>query len=151
MVEHLDKCPLCPFIIFRIASSHFPVPVERKTDFIELFPIAGNIFLCCNGRMLSCLDGILFGWQTICIESHRMQHIESFQTFISGINVGCDVAEWVADVQTGSGRIREHIQYIKFRFGRIDVDFVSLIFFPVALPLFLYLLKVVFHDNIDCL
>ena len=70
------------------------------------------------------MDGILFGWQTICIESHRMQHIESFQTFISGINVGCDVAEWVADVQTGSGRIREHIQYIKFRFGRIDVDFV---------------------------
>ena len=138
-------------IIFRVTSTYFAAPVERESYFIELFTIAFDILNGGNRRVLSGLDGILFGWQTICIESHRMQHIESFQTFISGINVGCDVAEWVADVQTGSGRIREHIQYIKFRFGRIDVDFVSLIFFPVALPLFLYLLKVVFHDNIDCL
>ena len=58
-VEHPDKRPLCPFIITGVTSPDFPVPIERESDFIQLFPIARNIFVCRDSRMLSGLYGIL--------------------------------------------------------------------------------------------
>ena len=33
-LEHLNKCPLSPMIVFRIASSDLSFPIERKADLI---------------------------------------------------------------------------------------------------------------------
>ena len=71
-VEHLDKSPLCPFVVFWVAGPDFTVPVEREPDFIHLFPVATDVFLRGDGRVLSGLDGILFRGQTVRVISHGM-------------------------------------------------------------------------------
>ena len=91
-VEHLDKSPLGPFVVFRVAGPDFTVPVEGEPDFIHLFPVATDVFLRGDGWVLSGLDGILLCGQTIRVISHGMQDIESFQMFVTGIDVGSDVA-----------------------------------------------------------
>ena len=52
------------------ASKH--IPVERKTNLVQLLAIACNVSCGSNGRMLARLNGILFSRQTVCIISHRM-------------------------------------------------------------------------------
>ena len=95
-VEHLDECPLRPFIIFGIASTDLAVPVVTETYFVHLFPITGDVFLCRHFRMLSGLDSILFCRQSVGIVAHRMQNIETLQAFVTGINIRSDITEWVA-------------------------------------------------------
>ena len=60
MIEHLNESPLCPFVIMRVTSTYFPVPIERESDFVQLLPVTGYVFFCGNGRMLSGLNRILF-------------------------------------------------------------------------------------------
>ena len=95
-VEHLDECPLRPFIIFGIASTDLAVPVVTETYFVHLFPITGDVFLCRHFRMLSGLDSILFCRQSVGIVAHRMQNVEALQAFVTGINIRSDITEWVA-------------------------------------------------------
>ena len=95
-VEHLDECPLRPFIIFGIASTDLAVPVVTETYFVHLFPITGDVFLCRYFRMLSGLDSILFCRQSVGIVAHRMQDIETLQAFVTGINIRSDITEWMA-------------------------------------------------------
>ena len=83
---------MSPFVVFRVAGSDFPVPVKREPDFIHLFPVTTDVFLRGDGRVLSGLDGILFCGQTVRVISHGMQDVESFQMFVTGIDVGSDVA-----------------------------------------------------------
>ena len=79
-------------IIFRVTSTYFAAPVERESYFIELFTIAFDILNGGNRRVLSGLDGILFGRKSVCIISHRIQYIETLQSFVAGINVRSNVS-----------------------------------------------------------
>ena len=81
-VEHLDKCPLRPFVIPGIAGTDFSVPIVRETDLIHLFPVAVDIFLRRDRRMLPGLDGVLFRRQPVSVVTHGMQHVETFQVFV---------------------------------------------------------------------
>ncbi len=65
--------------------------------------------------MLSGLDGILFGRQTIGIESHRMKHIKPLLAFVAGIDVAGYITQRVSHVQAGPRGVGEHVQHIIFR------------------------------------
>ena len=69
--------------------------------------------------MLSCLDGILLCRQSECVISHRMKHIEAAQTLVTAIDVARDISERMADMKSGSRRIREHVKHIVFRLGTV--------------------------------
>ena len=101
-VEHLLESPLCPVIIARFAGTHFPIPVEWEADLVQLFTITCNVGSRSYGRMLSGLDGILLGGQSICIISHRIQNVESLQTFVTGINVARNISQRMAYMKAGS-------------------------------------------------
>src|SRR5690606_36039917 len=60
-IKELDKNPLRPFIIFGIGSADFARPIEGETYLVELFAVTGNVFTRGFVRMLSGLDGVLFG------------------------------------------------------------------------------------------
>ena len=62
-------------VVIGIASSYLALPVEAETNLVELLTISGNILFCCNGRMLSCLNGILLGGQSVGIVTHGVEHI----------------------------------------------------------------------------
>src|SRR6218665_2747932 len=72
-IEELQKNPLRPFIILRVAGLRFGDPVIAKTDFMELFCEAFDVIGGGRGGMNAVVEGILFGGQTKSIEAHRMQ------------------------------------------------------------------------------
>ena len=77
--------------------------------------------------MLACLDGVLLGRKAKGIVSHRVQDVESLEALVSGENVTCNISQGVAYVKARSGRIREHIQDIEFRFGFVHDGFEGLL------------------------
>ena len=91
-VEHPDESPLCPFVISRVAGTDFSVPIVREADLVHLFPVAVDIFLRRDSRVLPCLDGVLLCRQSVGIIPHGMQHVKTFQMLVTGIDIGSDVA-----------------------------------------------------------
>ena len=82
-LHHLHERPLRPFVEFRIACTHLTVPVVAETYLVELaavtrYIVGGSLF-----RMLTCLYGILLGRKSVSVIAHRVEHIETLQTFIT--------------------------------------------------------------------
>src|SRR5580700_99161 len=91
--------------------------------------------------MDAAIDRILFGGKPKSVIPHRVEDVEPFQPFIAGE----DIAEWVADVQPRAAGIREHIQDVEFRFGRIVGYFVGPVRCPALLPFLFNISEVVLH------
>jgi len=87
----------------------------------------------------------LFSRKAIGIISHRVEDVESLQTLVTRIDIGGDVPQRMAYMQTRSRRIRKHIEHIVFRPGRIGDRFKSLVVDPVFLPFFFDFGEVIIH------
>ena len=90
-VEHLNKSPLRPFVILGIAGAYLAAPIVAKTYLVQLLAIAVDILFGRNGRVLTGLYGILFGRKSVSIVTHGVKHVKSFQTLVTGIDVGSDI------------------------------------------------------------
>ena len=144
-LEHLQESPLCPLIVNGVTGAHFAVPIVAETYFVQLLAIAGNILISSDFRMLTRLDGILLGGQTIGIIAHGVQHVEALQALVAGINVTGNVAQRMSHMQTCSRRIGKHVQHIKFRTAIVNFTFIGVMITPILLPLFFYVFIVIFH------
>ena len=51
------------------------------------------------------------------------------------------------DMKAGAGRVREHIEYVKFWPGVVYLSTVSFVFNPVLLPFFLDFIEIVIHSE----
>ena len=150
-VEHPDEGPLRPFVIFGITGTDLTAPIVAETDLFQLLPITGYIILCRDLRMLSGLDGVLLRGQSVSVVTHRVQYVKTLQTFETRINIRSYITERVANVQSRTGRIGEHVQYIVFRLIRVLFDFINLFGNPVVVPLLLNLSEIVLHDRLSFL
>ena len=83
-------------IILRIACADLAVPVKRETDVVQLLAIACDVDNGRHLRMLSCLNGILLGRESIGIIAHRVEHVVALQTLEACIYIGCYISERVA-------------------------------------------------------
>ena len=63
-----------------------------KVHCVHLFPVAVDIFLRRDSRVLPCLDGILLCRQPVGIIPHGMQLVKTFQMLVTGIDIGSDIA-----------------------------------------------------------
>ncbi len=102
VVEHLLESPLSPMVILRVAGANLTIPVEREANLVELLTVTVDVG---NGRylwVLTCLDGILLGRQTVSIVTHWVQDVKAVQTLVASIDVAGDIAQWVTNVQTCS-------------------------------------------------
>src|SRR5665647_1078201 len=101
--------------------------------------------------MSSCLYCILFRRQTECIPSHRVEDIESFHSLVSAEDISCCISLGVTNMQTCTGRVREHVENIALVWiGEVPRSFESFIVFPVLLPFLFYLVEIVVHVAIYC-
>ena len=146
-VEHLLESPLCPMIVFRIASTYFTVPVERETYFVQLLAIAVDIVDGSDCGMLPRLYGVLLCGQAVSVISHGIQDIETLQTFVTGINVRSDVSQRMSHMQTCAAGVGEHVQYIIFLLCFVFRHLVGFIFYPSFLPFLFNLSEIVFHNG----
>jgi hypothetical protein len=94
---------------------HFPAPVVRKPDIIELAFECGYIFFRGNGGMLPGVQCVLFGGQPKTVEPHRVQYIETLQSLEPAVDITGDISEGMANMQAGTAGIGKHIKYITFR------------------------------------
>ena len=60
--------------------------------------------------MLAGPDRILFGRKTEGVPSHRVKHIVTLQAVIAGEDIGGGIALDMADMETVSARVGEHIE-----------------------------------------
>ena len=82
-VKQFEKYPLRPLIVVFVAGSHLSVPIVRQTQNVKLLSVSIDVLFGCNGRVLSCLDCVLFCRQSVRIVTHRVKYIEALQTFVS--------------------------------------------------------------------
>ena len=75
VLEHLEEDPLRPFIVVNICCINHAVPVERKTDALELRGKLCNILIRDLTRMDTGLDRVVFGRQTIGVKTDREQDV----------------------------------------------------------------------------
>ena len=134
-----------PLVVIRRTGAHLAVPIERESYLVELLTIVVDICHCRNLRMLACLDSILLCRQSISVITHRVKHVVSTQTLVAGIDVAGDITERMANMQSRSRGIREHIEYVELLAFRVFSDFVGLLLNPFLTPLLFDFSKVVFH------
>ena len=84
--------------------------------------------------------------ETKGIPSHGMQYIITTHGLIAGNNISYGVISYMSHVNPAR-RIREHLKAVVFRPDRIFINPECLMFFPVTLPLRLYLFWVIFYGQ----
>ena len=143
--EHLEEGPLRPLVEFRVAGPHLPVPVVTEPYPVHLGTIA--VYVDRRGllRVLPGLDGILLRGKTEGVIPHGMEHVESFKPLVAGKDVTGDIAQRVAYVESGTRRIREHVQYVELRPGAVFPGLECALFGPPGLPLLLDCPEIVIH------
>src|SRR5690606_33219278 len=147
-MKETNEDPLRPFVEIRIACTYLPAPIERQANVIQLPPEGADVGLGGNGWMLPGMDGILFSWKAKRVVSHRVQHIESFQPFEPGQDIGGDVTQRMPYVQPRPGRVRKHIQDIILWLASSGLSLKSLVGCPKLLPFLFYVSKIIVHSFI---
>ena len=79
-------------VIAWVAGADLAVPVVAETDAVELRVVACDILRGCFLGVLSGLDGILLGGESIGVIAHGVEHIEAVEAFVARENVAGDVA-----------------------------------------------------------
>ena len=150
VLEQAGEDPLRPAVIVRAARPHLPAPVIAEAEQVELAPIAGDVALGRDGRMLAGLDGVLLGGQAKAVVALGVQDVEPALALVSGDHVRGDVAKRVADVESRSTRVGEHVQHVVLRSVCDLLGAVGSLFGPFGPPLGLDGLEVVFHCPERC-
>ena len=132
-------------IIARLTSAYLTTPVERETYLVQLFTIACNVLIGSDFGVLTRLDSILLGRQSIGIITHRMQNIKTAQTLVAGIDVTGDVTQGMSYMQSCTRWIGKHVQHIILGPITVYIALVGVMFTPVLLPLFFYFLIIIVH------
>ena len=110
--KELRKNPLRPAVVIRFARAHLAAPIKAESNPVQLLPVARNVRFRGDRRMLPRLDGVLFRGQAKGVVSHGVQHVVSLVSFEPRHAVGRDVPQRMAHVQSGTGRIGEHVQHV---------------------------------------
>src|SRR5262249_45098589 len=134
-VEHLHEDPLRPFVIVRIGRVDFARPVVHSADLLKLALEIFDVSLCADGRMNAFLNRIIFGWRAERVPTHRMEHIETLEPLVPRPAIRQDITAPVSYVQSGTRRVRKHIETIIFRAWIIVLRLVNTLRSPVFAPL----------------
>ena len=139
-IIQLEENPLGPADILRVSGVHFAIPIVAEAEFLKLTAEVVGISLGSNARMLAGLDGVLLGRESEGIPTHGVENVEAIHALVATDNVSGGVALGVPYVQTLTRRIREHVQDVVFRLGRIEAFLAGtgsaegFVFSPMGLP-----------------
>ena len=91
-VEHLLERPLCPFVVAWQTCAYLAVPVERETYLVKLTAIAVYVLESGLLGVLSCLNSILLGRQSVSVITHRVKYVKSLLALEASIYIAGDVS-----------------------------------------------------------
>ncbi len=108
-VVNAQEDPLRPLVVLRIRGRERAPPVMAETEPVQLTLHGRDIRFGGLARMCTGLHRVLFGGQTERVVTQRVQHVAAVHPVIAREDIGGDVAEGMPDVQTRTGRVREHV------------------------------------------
>lgn len=120
-LEQLREDPLRPLVEAGIRRGDLARPVVAEPAGTKLPPVRGDVSV---RRLLGVgarLDRELLGGQPERVESHGVEDVEAEHTFVSRDDVRRDVADGVADVEPGTGRIGEHVEDVELGLSGVEV------------------------------
>ena len=117
-LPELQKDPLAPAVVLRIARHHFAIPVVGKAHAGEALLLGLDVLVGPDGRMAVMLDGGVLRGQAEGVPTHGMQHVEALHLGVAGHHVAIGVVARMPHVHVAGG-IREHLQDILL--GRIGI------------------------------
>ena len=112
-VEDLQEDPLRPAVVRKIGRRDTAPRVVRQAERAELAAHVGDVGFRRDPRMLARLEGVLLGRKTERVVPERVQHVAPVHPLEAREDVRADVAERVPDVETGSTRVREHVEDVE--------------------------------------
>ncbi len=110
-VEDLQEDPLRPPVVAGVGGADAAAAVVAEAETAQLPAVVVDVGLGGDGRMLSGLHRVLLGRQAERVEAHRVHHVVAGHPLVAAVDVGADEAQRMADVQTGAGRVREHVEH----------------------------------------
>ena len=108
-VVDLQEDPLRPLVELDVGGGEASPVVVAETQSAQLAPEIDDVGLGAGARVSAGLHRVLLGGQTERVETQRVQHIAAQHPEVAGVDIGGDVAERMADVQTLTRGIREHV------------------------------------------
>ena len=93
---------MCPSYVVHVGGGEGSSAVEAESHAVELASHIGDIFFGGDAWVLAGLDGVLFCWETECVEGDSVEDVFAFHAVVAGHHVGGDVSEWVSDVESFS-------------------------------------------------
>ena len=134
-LQHAQKEPLIPAIVFGLACRDFTRPVITEAHAAELALHGLDVCVGPLARVAVVLDGRVLGGKAEGVPSHGVQDVEAAHPFIAGQGVADGVVADVAYVQR-SARVGQHLQHVILRAGGIFLGLVeSGIVVPALVPL----------------
>ena len=151
-VEDLQEDPLRPAVVRKIGRRDAAPRVVRQTERAELSAHVGDVRLRRDTRMLARLERVLLGREAKRVVPERVQHVASVHAVEPREDVRADVAERMADMETGATRVREHVEDVELLAPRHPFEPVGErtarirrperpVFLPVLLPARLELVR----------
>jgi len=131
-------------VVFISLSSH---------SWVEFFYLPSEciaVIFCCDWRMCSGLNCILFCWQTECIHPIGWSTLNPFiRLYLLKISVAVYPSGWPT-LQSCSWRVGKHVEDITLVWiGQIFRSYKSFVFLPVFLPLLFDLVEIVVHFAVN--
>ncbi len=108
-VEDLQEDPLGPPVVLHVRGGDLAAGVVTQPQPSELAPHVVDVGLGGDPWVLPGVDGVLLGRQAECVVTERVQNVVTSHPQVAGEHVGADVAERMADMQTATGRVGEHV------------------------------------------
>ena len=131
---HLQKQPLRPFIILRIARDDLVIPIVCRADVFKLFFHRRDVFHGAVFGMNTRFYRVVFGRQTERVESHRLEHFVALHTLKARETVRRSVVEPVSDVQLCARRIRKHFKDVILLVDSRRIELIGFFLFPFFIP-----------------
>ena len=76
-----------------------------------------------------------------------IQYIETLQSFVAGVNIRSNISQRMTYMQSRTGGVGEHVQYIEFFLRFVFRHLVGFVFHPPFLPFLFNFPEIVFHSG----
>ncbi|MCY1164210.1 hypothetical protein D9M73_40830 [compost metagenome] len=147
LFKHLQKQPLVPLVITRVAGGDFARPVNGQPHRLHLLFHVGDVVVGPLRRRHAVFHGCVFGRQAKGIPAHGHQHVVALHAQIAREHVVDGVVAHMAHVQLAAG-VRQHGAGVILALGLLGVgpvfDAVGITGSPVGLRIALNVEVVVF-------
>jgi hypothetical protein len=112
-VEQPQEDPLRPPVERRVGGGHAAALVVAQPQRPELAAHGGDVLLGGGAGVLARLDRVLLSRQAERVVAHGVQHVATAHPLEAGEDVGPDVAQGVAHVESRSAWVGEHVQHVE--------------------------------------